>query len=187
MLATMADPSASCFHGALGVSPYAEYKIYTVKSPQVCSAIQAAEVHYSTGYVVAGNNCLNAVYTILRVYGVQYTGNAAGPSFDWCPGAWYDDLTPPDWSAATALTSGTPASAVFCSQTSIPSTCQSVTPQPPSNCGGLDFSNCPLFSLATCIYAPLDLSVCPISCKSANPCLSDAQCNDGKYCWTYWG
>ena len=143
MLATFADPAASCFHGTLGVSTYVEYKTYAVPQPNVCNAVKTAEDHYGSGYGVIGNNCLNAVYNILQAYGVQFAGAAAGPSFDWCPGQWYNDLTFPDWSNPIVLpTTGTPATAVFCSSTAIPTKCGTGPPTSASQSTGAT-GNCP--------------------------------------------
>lgn len=183
MLATFNDPAGTCFHGTLQVSPYTQYKTYVVQNPIVCTATSIAENLYGQGYFVFFNNCLNAVYNVLSAYGVVFTGGAAGPSFEWCPGSWFNVLPSNNWAGPFSIPSGSSVTATVCQSTVAPS-CGTPTPETAS-CAGLNFAGCTGVA-PTCIQMALDLSQCPIPCSMANPCLSGAQCNDGESCWLYY-
>jgi hypothetical protein len=107
MLGTFNDPAGTCFHGTIGVSPYTHYKAYVVQNPTVCYATSIAEKLYGQGYFVFSNNCLNAVYNVLRAYGVVFTGTAAGPSLEWCPGSWFNVLPSNPWAGPFGISAGT--------------------------------------------------------------------------------
>lgn len=138
MLATFANPWASCFHGALETTPYTDYEEYTVQRPDACSATRNAEALYHSGYDLSGNNCANAAYNVLSAYGVDFRGVSPGGSQDWwCPGSWFDAVvTVPGsgWRKPRLLTKGTPASATYCTGTATviaPSCGASVVLNPP--------------------------------------------------------
>jgi len=79
MLATFHDPSAPCFHGALDVSPYAQYTFTTITNPNVCGATKYAEDIYGLGYLMAKKNCADFTYQVLESYGVHFlTGPGSG-------------------------------------------------------------------------------------------------------------
>jgi hypothetical protein len=90
MLATFSDPSASRFYGAIfpidviNHNQYNQYKTSKVETPNVCAAVKAAEALYLNGYDVASNNCLDAVYNVLKAYGVTFCASVT-PQKLWCP------------------------------------------------------------------------------------------------------
>jgi hypothetical protein len=137
MLATFRKPWLSLFHGTISpikVAKYDQYKMSAVQTPKVCDAVKAAENLYSVGYGVFGNNCLNAVYTVLLAYGVTFPKDIS-PSQKWCPsgtssfsffGALTSGSAPPinNWSSAQPFpTTGSPVTAVNTCPTTVPLSC----------------------------------------------------------------
>jgi hypothetical protein len=197
MLATFKNPAASKFHGALGAKPYDQYRMSRVGSPAICAAVGFAESLYSVGYsAVGGNNCLDAVYNVLTVYGSRFPPGV-DPADIWCPSGpygWFSALHSPEWSRPRDIpATGSPVVAVSC-PTTVPATCASSSspPNQGGSCAGLNFANCLSCNLApTCFFIGFDeiggatMDQCPTSCAQANPCLCNAACNDGKGCLFY--
>jgi hypothetical protein len=211
MIQTMMNPCKSCFHGAVNVTPYTEYKLSIVESPMVCAAVQEAEAHYKSGFGGIFNNCLDAVYDILLLYGTPDL-IPLDPLFYWCPGDWYNALPSPQWMERplSSLAGVSPVTAVSC-PSSVTSVCSSSSPPrptpastPPSTSQtcpgtGLDFSGCapctgivgiclgPFGTTSTIDGVPpeIDPADCPTPCNKANPCLCEANCYVGDQCYTY--
>lgn len=199
MLATFANPSASGFYGTSGVPPYTEYRTSVVQTPRVCKAARYAENLYSVGYNVLGNNCLDAVYNVLSVYGVNFPSDIT-PANYWCPSGtlgWFEALPDDQWASAQTIPSGTPVTAAVC-PSDVPSTCAPVTSAVPTSnggaCDGLDFTNCVPCEIApVCVrvgFAPgeiggIDPATCTIPCSQADPCVCGGACDTGVDCLLY--
>jgi hypothetical protein len=137
MMATFLNPRSSGFHGALLAKPYDQYRTATIRNPLVCAAVQSAETLYNTGYVLIGNNCLDAVYNVLTAYGFDF--GDVNPDTYICPSGpegWFaglSELSNPKWSAPAAISAGgSPATPGSCATTTIPSTCSSMAPAQPT-------------------------------------------------------
>lgn len=171
MLATFKNPSSSGFHGTTwpgNVANYDQYKMTRVKTLDVSAAVKIAENLYHNGYEIGGNNCLNAVYNVLKAYGVLFGTNVT-PGNLWCPSgtskfSFFAALTGNspspvnNWSPAQDINkaSGPPAFAIDGCPSTIPTTCGGATQTPPAgSCGDVDFTNCPSCgSLGpTCFYS----------------------------------
>jgi hypothetical protein len=199
MLATFSNPAASGFHGTLhghAVAPYDSYKTITLDLLfGVCDTVKAAEDLYGAGYDIVFDNCLDAVYNILDTYGVNFP-DGVDPSSYWCPSgsspnSFFAALTGGGWSAEQSLqnNTGSPVTAVSC-PTTVSSSCVATQAPPspssgPGDCGGLDFSNCPVCSglLATCYSTGFEANICPTSCAMVDQCACEGSCNDGVLCW----
>lgn len=122
MIETFRNPCDSCFHGALLVPGYTEYRFATVQNPSICTATRLAEKLYTLGYEAVTNNCLNAVFNVLSAYGVQF-GPLLNPLAHPCPGGWFNALPSSDWGDAVIQPLvGGPVKAVTCSST-VPTSC----------------------------------------------------------------
>jgi hypothetical protein len=137
-MATFLDPPASNFHGALKAKPYDHYRSSSIQNPSICAAVQVAEGLYNAGYKIIGNNCLDAVYNVLKAYGAVFGGITPGNHP--CPSGrfgWFTALPSPEWTTPLAISAGgSPATAGSCATTTIPSTCSSTTSPPaaPAQC-----------------------------------------------------
>jgi hypothetical protein len=133
------------------VKPYNEYRMRSrIQSPSVCDAVRFAENLYSVGYSALGNNCLDAVYNVLSVYGVTFPPGI-DPGDTWCPSGplgWFTTLPDNKWLTPKPIPArgGRPVVVVSC-PTTVASSCVAVPPPLStggSSCGGLDFTNCTL-------------------------------------------
>lgn len=132
MMATFRDPSYSCFHGMS--QGYTAYKMTVVQNPSVCAAVSFAETLYTVGYGILTDNCLDAVFSVLGVYGVKFTPDL-NPSINVdviCPGDWFNALPSPAWTASQpAVPCVNPVRAIPCSS-NVPASCS--PPTSPVNC-----------------------------------------------------
>jgi hypothetical protein len=133
MLATFRYPPASQFHGALLAEPYDQYRNTSVQNPSICAAVLFAEKLYNVGYKFLTNNCLDAIYNVLRVYGVIFPPGI-DPANILCPSGffgWFSALPSPPWTTPMSIPAqgGSPVVAVSC-PTTVPSSCTSI-PVPP--------------------------------------------------------
>jgi hypothetical protein len=72
MIQAMQDPCQSCFHGAIGVARYTEYKVTDVSKPNGCKAVSEAESWYGLGYTAGPRYDLThkSLDSSLRMFGI---------------------------------------------------------------------------------------------------------------------
>lgn len=89
------NPFARFAAGPLGEgSAYDAYKEIPLEQPQVAAAEARVREVSTQGYAVTGANCMDAVHSILRAYGVWNLPNPANKE-NYLPNAWFQHIAHP--------------------------------------------------------------------------------------------